>query len=422
MSHNIIPKENPVYQYTAELLAALSKSGRGLQELLEIGYKIFGNPLVVADKSWKVIAMTPQIEIPGDKSWNEFLTNGFGSPETVESGIKDKLIQKIDTSPTPFRWLSNDMKYPRLFSKIMLNDKIPAVISIVEYNKPFVDSDYELIKILCDALSAEFQKNEYHQFTRGTQHEDIFINILEGRFRDLKSITERLNVLQIVMRKNIYVFVCDVKDCEARQISVDYLRYTLEEMIIVGKSLIYNGFIVFVASFNDETTIDRIDEELGAFLNRFGILIGVSRSFEQLELLRLHYEQAVNALRVGRHMDVPKPLYFYDECAIYHVAKVFWDSGWTENFIHPALEKLIHYDRDSNNELILTLCTYIRNFGNITNMSKEMNMHRNTAIYRIQRIEEIMNVSISDYKTMEQIIFSLRLMEYNKKVEYTPID
>lgn len=55
-------------------------------------------------------------------------------------------------------------------------------------------------------------------------------------------------------------------------------------------------------------------------------------------------------------------------------------------------------------------------------MSKEMNMHRNTCIYRIQRLEEIMNISLSDYNTVEQIIFSLRLMESNKTVQYSKID
>ena len=422
MSNNIIPKENPVYLYISELLSTLSKSGRGLQELLEIGYKIFENPIVIADKIWKVIDLIPQVEIPGDKSWNEFIENGFLSPDTIASGIKNQLIKKIDTNTKPFKWQCADMKYPRLFGKILLNDRIPAVVSIVEYNRPFVESDYELMELFCDAISAEFQKNEYRRFTQGTQHEDIFINIIEGRFRDLSSITERLKVLKIVINRYIYTFVCDVKDCRARQISVDYLRNTLEEMMPGGKALVYNGSVIFVASFNQADAIEKAAEELGAFLDRFGIHCGASRRFEQITALRLHYEQALNALYVGRHMDAPNALCFYDACAIYHVAKVFWDSGWTESFMHPALDKLIRYDKESNNELVLTLYTYLRNFGNITNMSKELNMHRNTAIYRIQRIEEIMGVSISDYKTMEQIIFSIRLMEYNKKLENLPKD
>ncbi len=422
MNDNTYSKKDPFYQYTAELLSALSKSGRGLQELLEIGYKIFQNPIVVADKSWKVIAMTPVTEIPGDKTWNEFLKNGFLSPELIASGIKDQFIKDIDLSTKPFKRLSTDMKYPRLVGKIMLNGNMPAVISVVEYNRPFSELDYEWMEVFCDAVAAEFQKNEYQQFARGTQHEDIFVNILEGRFRDLNSIEERLKVLRIVMNRNIYVFVCDVKDCKARQLSPDYLRDALENVVTGGKTLIYNGLIVLVASFIGMDAIDSVTEKLSTLLDKFGIRCGVSRRFEQLTKLRLHYEQAVNALNVGRHMDAPKPVCLYDICAIYHVAKVFWDSGWTENFVHPALDKLLRYDQDNNNELVLTLFTYLKNFGNITNMSKQLKLHRNSAIYRLQRIEEIMNINLSDFRAMEQVIFSLRLMEYNRKIENTQLD
>jgi sugar diacid utilization regulator len=412
MGNTVIPNGDPAFRYTVSLLSALSEPGRGLQDLLDIGYEILENPILIADKSWRAIAMTPHTEIPDDKSWNEFLKNGFLSPDAIASGIQDQLVEKIDTSKTLFKWLSADMKYPRLFGRIMLNGSTPAIISVLEYNRAITESDYKLIEILCSAAAAEFQKNEYQQYTRGTQYEDLFVNILEGRLRDPDAISKRVKVLNLKFNRYNYIFTVDVFDAETNQVSFAYLRDAVEKTVINAKAFIYGGHLNFVTSFSAEDTVKKTIGDLESFLKKFELRCGVSRRFEHLAELRVHYKQAMHALSVGHHMQPGKPVYFYNDYAIYHITKYFWDSGCTEEFIHPALKELIASDQKHNTDLVFTLNTYLKNFGNITNMSKIMNMHRNTIIYRLQRIEEIMKVSLSDHTAMEQIIFSLRLMEY----------
>ena len=384
--------------------------------MLDIGYRMLENPILIADKSWSAIAMTPRAEIPDDNSWNEFLKDGFLSPDTIASSIKDQLVAKIDTSKLPFKWLSVDMKYPRLFGKIKLNGSTPALISVLEYNRKFIESDYQMLEILCDAAAAELQKSTYQQHGRGAYHEDLFINILEGRFRDPNSINERIKVLNLRLAQYLYVFVFDTTGLAANQISLTYLRDDIEKMLDNGKALIYNGTVVAVASFAVRDDIGKATADLGLFLERFNIRCGIGRSFEQLAELRVHYEQAVNALNIGQHMDPNQLFYFYGEYAIYHAAKTCADSGMAQSFIHPGLKALNDFDKEHNTDFVYTLGSYLRYFGNITNMSRAMSMHRNTSIYRLQRLAEIMNVSLSDYCALEQITFSLRVMEAQKKI------
>jgi DNA-binding PucR family transcriptional regulator len=154
--------------------------------------------------------------------------------------------------------------------------------------------------------------------------------------------------------------------------------------------------------------------ELESFLQRFGIQCGISRCFEQLAALRLHYDQAKNALRTGQHSAPNLLIFSYSTFAMQHVAGIVWDSGWAEGFIQPGLLELVEFDSEHHTDFVTTLTVYLRNSGNITNMSKSLNMHRNTSIYRMNRISEIMGVRLTDYDTMQQIIFSLRLLDYNK--------
>lgn len=293
--------------------------------------------ILIADKSWRAIVMTPQVEIRDDNSWNEFLTKGFISPDTIASSIKDKLIEKIDTSESPFKWLSVDMKYQKLFGKIRLNGSTPALISVLEYNRAFCDSDYELIEILCDAVAIEFQKNEYHLCTRGTQHEDLFVYILDGKLKYPSSITERLKALKLSLNKFLYVFVHDIFSSLANHIGFEYVLDDIEKMIIEGNALVYDGRGVIVAHFSAEDGIIKATTNLGLFLKKLGMRCGISRVFEQLTDLRLHYEQATNALNVGQYIEPEELIHFYSKYGIYHAAKVYSGLGWAESFIHAGL-------------------------------------------------------------------------------------
>ena len=40
---------------------------------------------------------------------------------------------------------------------------------------------------------------------------------------------------------------------------------------------------------------------------------GISRRFNSLTEIHLHYDQAVNALKTGRHLQHPEPLFYYED-------------------------------------------------------------------------------------------------------------
>lgn len=401
----------------AELLSALSDDG-GLQSIIDIGHKMFQNPIVVTDKSWKALGMTPGIDMPDDTDWNELASNGMLSPDSVASGIRENLAERIEGSTGPFVWRSADMKYPRLFSKIMAGGKNIATISVVEFTKPFDDGDLSALKLLCDAVAAELQKDQFLQYTRGLMYEDFFWNLLDGRLTDSKAIAERVKVLNLGIKRNIYVFVFDLEEYDQHQFSLTYMRDILEKMISGGHALIYSDKIVITASFTRARDIFKTElEKLGVFLERYGIRCGISRRCIEPAQLRFHYEQALDALRVGKHMDADRFIYPYGEYAIYHIAELCGQRGGAQKFGHPALAVLLAYDSEYGASFTHSLYAYIRHFKNITKTANALYVHRNTLVYHLRRIEEITEVNLSDYNVMQLFELSFRLLEYDKRIE-----
>ncbi|NLA88206.1 MAG: hypothetical protein GX847_13215, partial [Clostridiales bacterium] len=332
-SHGVI--NNNVSEFAVLLLEAVADSGNesGIEQLLDIGFRMLENPIVITDKSWKSIAMTRDIDIPDDKDWNDFKTNGYLSADTVSNGIRDNLADRIESSHTPFICQGSAMKYPRMMSRLTLGGKTAATISVIAYRRPFDKDDELKLKLLSDAVTAELQKSSCRQITRGMVYETFIESLLEGKLKNPQMIEERVKLLNIGIKKNVYLFVFDITGFDAKQYTVSYLRDLMEKMISGGQALIYDEKIVIAASFTRANDIFKSElQNLGDFLKKYNIRCGISRRCTQLSELRFYYEQALNALRIGTHMDFERYIYPYGDYAFYHIAEVCGRAGGSKTF------------------------------------------------------------------------------------------
>ena len=174
-------------------------------------------------------------------------------------------------------------------------------------------------------------------------YEEFIWNLLEGRMTDPRAVEERVKLLGLGLKKNIYVFVFDLREYDAGQYSASYMRDLLEQMISGGRAIVYSDHIVITASFSRAQDIFRTELiNLGAFLKEYNIRCGISRRCTEPAELRLYYEQALDAMRVGTHMDGDRYIYPYGEYAVYHVAEACRTAGGQN-----ILDKNIYGMRDT---------------------------------------------------------------------------
>ncbi|WP_341289324.1 helix-turn-helix domain-containing protein [Heyndrickxia faecalis] len=65
-----------------------------------------------------------------------------------------------------------------------------------------------------------------------------------------------------------------------------------------------------------------------------------------------------------------------------------------------------------------TLDVYLKNNGNVNSTSKELFMHRSSLLYRLERIESLLNIRLNDSETRFNLMMALKLYEmygYRKK-------
>jgi hypothetical protein len=396
----------------AELLETLAKS-EGLQGVVNAGSAMLGNPMIVSDKAWNLLAMTAGVEIPDDAGWNEFRSKGALSLDTISANIKSKLADRIERSAAPFCSRERDMKYRRMFGKVLLGGRHAATISALAYHRPFEERDFEIMALLCNAVSAEMQKNTYLYFSRGLPYEDLIVSLIEGRVRDGSVIEENLRALNLVVKRYIRALAIDVMGFDNEQFSASYMRDFIEKALPGSKAVLYEDRIIAITSHAGEGDFRSADlPRIADFLRKYSIHCGVSRCFEEFSALREHYFQALEALRLGPRQNDELFVYFYDDCAIHHIARLCAENADLRTLYHPKLTRLGEHDAARGTAFTRTLRAYLAHARNITDTAAALHMHRNSVIYQLRRIEEMLGIRLSDGDALLHIELSFRFMEY----------
>jgi PucR family transcriptional regulator, proline-responsive transcriptional activator len=399
-------------QDSLRLLDAIAGES-GLQQLVELGYEMFGNPVLLIDTSLKTIAFSNS-EISDDPVWNEYVNSGYASLSSVNYYTTNKLSQLVNQSECPFFWTDPYSKYPRIMSKVVIGGKQIALLSIIAHLKPFHDTDLELAALLSKAIAIELQKDKFVHYSRGIMHENFIEELLTGKTKDRKIIDERIKVLDIRFRKNLYTLALDISRFDNSKTSLAYLRNELENQIPNSKAVVYDDKIVLIISYEDHDRFHKsVIKKLKIFLGTYHLYAGMSRYFHSLEEVQEHYFQSLDALRLGMLLNKEEYFYPYEEYAIYHFAESCGLENLRKN-CHPALLKLIKYDSENNTDYTRSLYTFIIHSKNITESAKALNIHRNTMFYRLEKVESIITTDINNSNTFLHLHLSFKILELLK--------
>ena len=85
------------------------------------------------------------------------------------------------------------------------------------------------------------------------------------------------------------------------------------------------------------------------------------------------------------------------------------DTRLLTRFCEHWLSSLIHYDEQHHTDLLPTLSAYFDNNGNMARTAHVLNIHRNTLVYRLGRITEIIQLDMDDLNVRLNLHLALKI-------------
>ena len=181
--------------------------------------------------------------------------------------------------------------------------------------------------------------------------------------------------------------------------------------------------IVIVKEVSEGCTAESLENEAQDILRQAQtdyaakVLIGISSVVEKLKDLARAYKEARIALEVGKVFDIECPIMSYENLGIgrliYQLPTTLCDIFLQEVFKKGSLESL---DR----ETLMTVQSFFKNNLNVSETSRKLFVHRNTLVYRLDKIRKITGLDIREFENAVTFKVALMVKKYltNKPTKF----
>src|SRR5712692_2046484 len=136
---------------------------------------------------------------------------------------------------------------------------------------------------------------------------------------------------------------------------------------------------------------------------------GMGHIARNLQGIARSLREAQQALEIGRRLFGDGQIHSFARLGIYRLFFYLHEQIELADFYQETLGPLIHYDSHSNSALIETLEAYFRCNGNLSETARAMHLHRNSLLYRLGRIEEILGRSLEDSELRLSLQIALKI-------------
>lgn len=130
-------------------------------------------------------------------------------------------------------------------------------------------------------------------------------------------------------------------------------------------------------------------------MKKHQIKVGVGRIVKGLLNAHKSKVDAYKALEAAQNY-LPEDVVFFEEMGVYKILSHSTVRQELEQFAEDILGKLVAYDERRDTELIKTLEIYFNCNGNLKKMSETLYTHYNTILYRLNRIQEIIELNLEN--------------------------
>jgi len=390
-------------------LSQLSAEGGGLEGLAVGIAGLSGRGVLVQDKRLNVIAHSPSATLSG--IWEEVLAL-IVAPGFLPTNLRDRK-QAGRQSPVLEQGIPGDLM--RLITPIVVGEVARGYLSLVGLKDELDVLDHLILEQGALVCAVEMARNKAVREAEKRLKGDLLNALLQENLspRDAQLWTQAM-ALDMDQAHVALRFAWDSPAAPSRR--------RLET--IVNGEIARQGVAVVTSPMGNEVVCfcqvpsgvarPALALALGQAVSSQGeqeypdavILCGVGSPAKELGQWRISFRQAGQALEMARRLGERSPLYFAD-LSVYRLLLQLEHSPELVAFQEETLGRLLAHE--SSDELISTLEAYFAHNGNLSQAAEALYIHRNTLVYRLERIASITDLDLDNPETRLALQLALHI-------------
>jgi PucR family transcriptional regulator, purine catabolism regulatory protein len=420
-----------------EALTKCALEGGGLDELVKVISKLVGNPVLIVDSKWRLL------------TYAEHIDNVIKVGDYLELNRKEKIFQTefLEDMPQNINEFKKSVKrrYPNNKGEVVCRvlpfhaDKESyGYIIVWETVSKMTSIEYMALEAASTNVALERFKIRQIEEAKHLLQQDFFDDLLEGKIESVHAANYLAEFHNLDPRKKYICMISKIEN-EYEMMNLDLIlsrtkfnKYK-EELISVIDHVAYQNnqsllsihrgnFIISFIKVKDNVSgynsslylrdfIQEVYDGLVRYKEKIKLIIGVGKACPEFFEMKKSYTQAQEAIRLSIQINQNSSISFYEELLIYHLLDSVNSRDTLEELYQSSLGRLIEYDQQNNANLIETLEQYFKSSGNISDAAKSMFLHRNTFIYRFDKIKSILNSELKNPDEVFKIQIGLLIMK-----------
>lgn len=349
------------------------------------------------------------------------------------ASLRDWLHNKeLRSSDPPLHVFDVTNGLNQLVAPIIVQSEVSGYVSLL--GRDFTMPQRVAISRAAAALAIERAREIAVSAVEDRLQANVIDELLDGNFANADSVLERAKRLGYNLELPYYVAAFAFRSESNRNrkkpmpIVVGGQTLELEPPINEGMARELQRLVEQEASRRQITTITRVRDDrfvvlfssgkllsqievkktariffdrFAAHFNDMSVTAGLGRYYEEAEGISKMSAEAEKAVTMGLRLFGPGQLTFFGDLGVYRLLLTLGNTKELREFYNEVLGRLLEHDSKNGGELLQTLECYFKCHGSPTEMAEKMHLHRNTLLYRLRRIEEILGVKLQDEENAE---------------------
>lgn len=399
-------------------LSAAAATGE-IRELLDEIETILGNPILLRKSNFAIVGCSGEVFSNPQLSG---LRGSHLSYEYVNALKRDSQYVACDSASEPFFFSVPGSKHPALAVNLPLEDQGKYRLTAMPVLRPMTDGDRFLLSLCAGFVS---------QMLRST--------IIGSRFADPTGRKERLvelfqtavendNADQTILEQGFsalgwlpsHTYCC----LSIRIGALDYLNQTVELLCnqletTLPFSCVFprvDGIAVLVNLTQADATIHTLLEQCVYFFRDNDLRTGVSNSFTGFQNLHSYYKQATIALGYATRPQAFLWTQYFSDVVLDYILEQSNRELPLQLVCSQKILQIRQYDKKHQTDFYVTLEAYIQNKFNAVQTAKELQIHRSTFLYRMERLQALFELDLTHRDALLYVLLSMRMLDLSKSM------
>ncbi|MCA9765333.1 MAG: PucR family transcriptional regulator ligand-binding domain-containing protein [Carnobacterium sp.] len=414
----------------------LSLHGGGIQKISSTLSHMMESSVFLCDQNWRLLSSS-LLETTQVEKEEGFLSQPFfdSLPPEFEN------VQK----PLVRTFIFDEKQICCIVMPVFFNSIHFGFIVVWKLKQTLTDHHFIALENGCMAFALERIQLREIERTRNRIRQDFFDELLAGKITSTTSLTNLadLHGINLSLWYTAYVLKVDFQNSfsldllEAAHQEEDKMKTILQTIVKKTKKsqkifLVFNRkkqIILLVgtspkSAIEDKlilkTEIEELIDSIEMSLPDCSLYCGIGRLTKQLMDINLSFYEAQEALRLTQTKAIKRKVYHFDDFTVHHFLKDNVSKKEMHKLFSYTLGSLYEHDQKFQSDLIETLECWIFNQLNIAETARQLYIHRNSLLYRIEKIQRILLLDLKDSDELLKIQLALKIyhMLYQKDYQH----